>query len=136
MDDATPTELAAADKGALSKLRDEAIKKMGPSLPQRLSQKYSKGPLSMLKRCMESNVRVKVWVRRFAGCKGTVEGFLLAFDKHMNLVLGDAEENFVVCVGYRDNGDGPILRPRQRFFPQVFLRGDNVMIISTSQYRR
>ena len=112
-----------------AKLRDEALKAMGPSLPERLASKYSTGPLSLLRSCMVENARVRIWMRRLAGLKGTVTGYILAFDKHMNIVLSDVDEDFIVCSGY-DEQSRPKLKPRHRHFSQLIIRGDNVVLVA------
>lgn len=47
---------------------------------------YKDGPLSTLKRCFDERSRVRVTVRRIDGVRGTLTGYLIAFDRHMNLV--------------------------------------------------
>ena len=44
------------------------------------------GPLALVQRCREKGVRVRVAVRHCAGVRGEVEGRVLAFDRHINLV--------------------------------------------------
>jgi small nuclear ribonucleoprotein (snRNP)-like protein len=50
------------------------------------------GPLSVLHRAVARRQRVRVLVRYVDGIRGTVTGFLVAFDRHFNLLLRDAEE--------------------------------------------
>lgn len=57
----------------------------------RLEQGY-KGPLAQLKVNMDSQVRVKCYVRKEHGVRGTITGLIEAFDKHWNLVISDATE--------------------------------------------
>lgn len=52
------------------------------------------GPMSLLAKCVEEEKRVKVMVRGVEGIRGHVTGFLVAFDKHWNMALTDAEETF------------------------------------------
>lgn len=52
------------------------------------------GPFQLLKACLESAAPVRVWTRHCVGVRGVCEGLLLAFDKHMNVVLGNVTENY------------------------------------------
>ena len=52
------------------------------------------GPMALLARCVQDQTRVKVMVRGVDRIRGHVVGFLVAFDKHWNLALVDAEETF------------------------------------------
>ena len=44
------------------------------------------GPLSILHNCMSKGLKLKVWTKRHAGFRGICIGYLLAFDKHFNMV--------------------------------------------------
>ena len=46
----------------------------------------TEGPFSILHTCLTKRLRVKVWTRRYKGLRGVLAGYLVAFDKHMNLV--------------------------------------------------
>lgn len=35
---------------------------------------------------MNKGIKLKVWTRRYKGLRGVCVGYLIAFDKHMNLV--------------------------------------------------
>jgi small nuclear ribonucleoprotein (snRNP)-like protein len=50
------------------------------------------GPFSVLHRAVARRQRVRVVVRYVDGIRGTLTGFLVAFDRHFNLLLRDAEE--------------------------------------------
>jgi small nuclear ribonucleoprotein (snRNP)-like protein len=68
----------------------------------------TKGPFSVLCSIFENRQRVRVVVRYVNGIRGTVTGYLVAFDKHMNLILRDADEVYsprVVAATLGDNGD-------------------------------
>ena len=47
---------------------------------------FTEGPFSILHTCLTKRLRVKVWTRRYKGLRGVLAGYLVAFDKHMNLV--------------------------------------------------
>jgi small nuclear ribonucleoprotein (snRNP)-like protein len=54
--------------------------------------KNYKGPYSVLASIFVHRQRVRVVVRYVNGIRGTVTGYLVAFDKHMNMILRDADE--------------------------------------------
>jgi len=47
---------------------------------------YKEGPLSVLRRCVEDHLKVKVWTRNFKYARGICNGYIVAFDLHWNLV--------------------------------------------------
>lgn len=46
----------------------------------------SEGPFSILYTCLTERRKVKVWTRRYKGLRSVLAGYLVAFDKHVNLV--------------------------------------------------
>ena len=44
------------------------------------------GPLSTLQRALTTNLKVTVVIRTFKGVRGECTGYLVAYDKYMNLV--------------------------------------------------
>ena len=48
--------------------------------------KYKEGPLSVLYNSIEKKAKLRVWTRKLKGLRGVCVGYLVAFDKHMNLV--------------------------------------------------
>ncbi|CAM9136525.1 unnamed protein product [Phaeothamnion confervicola] len=56
------------------------------------------GPYSLLTKSLEERHRVRVMIRRVNSVRGTCEGLLLAFDKHMNMVLLDVTERYIAWV--------------------------------------
>lgn len=53
-------------------------------------------------------------------------GRFLAFDRHMNVVLGDTEEFRSIGGGSKKDGDAP--RQERRVLGLVILRGENVRV--------
>ena len=47
---------------------------------------YTEGPHSLLLKCISERRRVRVWTRRYKGLRSVLAGYLVAFDKHMNMV--------------------------------------------------
>lgn len=76
------------------------------------------GPLSVLAKAVSLRLRVCVKIRERHCIRSFVQGRLVAFDKHMNMVLRDAKEVFV---------DGKL---RPRLLPLTLLRGEHVVIVS------
>lgn len=52
----------------------------------------SKGPISLLNKFKINRTRVKIYTRKEHGVRGTVTGFIEAFDKHFNIALVDCVE--------------------------------------------
>jgi len=75
------------------------------------------GPLALLTSFFKQRVRVRVVIRGAAGVRGYCTGYMLAFDKHFNLVLQDVSEVYSRLekrephAQQRDNHiDGRVLR--------------------------
>ena len=75
------------------------------------------GPLSLLRHALRDGARVSVVLRRRHAMGGVASGVLLAFDRHMNLVLGGG----VTVVGA--NGS-------KRETRQMLVRGDSVICVT------
>lgn len=74
--------------------------KFTKNLLKRIEAGYE-GPLGTLKKFMDDRVRVKIYVRKEHGVRGTITGFIEAFDKHWNVAVVDVEEQWrrrKVCV--------------------------------------
>jgi len=120
---------------------------------------FSSGPLSVLRRCMEEGVRVKVWTRGLSEVRGVTSGFVAAFDKHWNMALTDVDEQFTrkrsrkapVLGGDSAGAVGAeakefrvgesvikILQVKKkveicvRHVPQALLRGEHVVMVATT----
>ncbi|XP_014784062.1 U7 snRNA-associated Sm-like protein LSm11 [Octopus bimaculoides] len=52
------------------------------------------GPLSLLRRCVYEKHRVKVWTRSAGYIRGFCQGFIVAYDKHLNMAMIDVDETF------------------------------------------
>ncbi|XP_048575828.1 microtubule-associated protein futsch [Nematostella vectensis] len=59
-------------------------------------QACSVGPMSILYRCVEERLKLRVWTRRYKGLRSVLSGYLIAFDKHMNLALMDVDEVYTL----------------------------------------
>lgn len=102
-------------------------KKSKADLFTRLEQlDQSKGPLSHLKKNVDKVVKVLIRRRRKVPyISRTIEykGTLVLFDKHMNLYLRDVIESFKYQIGGK-------LMKRARHRDRMFIRGDNVILVS------
>lgn len=103
-----------------------------------MSYGEDKGPLAWLAGRAKTRATVRVVTRHRRGIRGVAEGSLIAFDKHMNLVLRDVEERYTVRLMVdkeMPNGSRrrrPVLETRKRSLPNVLLTGRNVVCVSDS----
>lgn len=76
-------------------------------------------------------LRVSLDERVYAKLKGDREvvGRLHAYDQHLNLVLGGAEETVYVSEFDRET-DEQIVRQEKRKLNLVYVRGDTVLLVS------
>ena len=114
--------------------------------------RQARGPMALLKECHHSHVRVLIRRKRRVACLSEqfalVEGQLILFDRHLNLVLYEAKESIQTSqspdhdddVGGGDVQDDkpkleaekekqPLLS-RERFLNRVFIRGDSVVYVT------
>jgi small nuclear ribonucleoprotein (snRNP)-like protein len=95
--------------------------------------------MAVLRKLYETKSRVKVVIRRVKDIRGYCEGDLIAFDRHYNLVLKNAVEHYSINVIPKEGevgfGDPSFrkLEPRQRRCGQLFIKGDNVVLITPVQ---
>lgn len=74
---------------------DEETKKKKTPLFLSLASKYespNSGPLSLLYSIISNRQRARVMVRYVDCVRGTLTGYLIAFDKHFNMILRDVDE--------------------------------------------
>jgi small nuclear ribonucleoprotein (snRNP)-like protein len=96
-----------------------------------IAEKVGIGPYTVLLDCFKRKSRICVTIRRVNSIRGTCVGLLVAFDKHMNIVLLDVVERYTIeqrQVGRSGNMETVEL-PRQRHLKQIFIRGDNVVMV-------
>ena len=68
-------------------------------------QNVDSGPLVVLRRCVALRKQATVWIRRADGIRGKLKGFVKVFDKHLNIVLTDASEEYVATEYVSVPGD-------------------------------
>ncbi|KAL4419355.1 hypothetical protein ABPG77_001582 [Micractinium sp. CCAP 211/92] len=93
------TEAATREKSRLTYVQHKREQQQQRSNPiDAIAERVQAGPLLLLKRCYQQRARVRVLTRHARGVRGSAEGTLVAFDKHLNLVLRDAEERYTVLL--------------------------------------
>eukprot|EP00741_Cyanophora_paradoxa_P012480 tig00020610_g12059.t1 len=73
----------------------------------KIAASFKTGPLSLVRKFFERRVRVKIWVRRMKTVRGTLVGYIRAFDRHLNMVLADVEEEWTVTHWEPEDESGP-----------------------------
>ena len=101
-----------------------------------LAQEHTTGPLSMLHRALTTRKPIQITIRGTQGVRGTIRGKLLAFDKHLNLMVQHATESYSVesTDEYLSMAEREILRrqaiPMERHLEQTLIRGDAIVKVS------
>lgn len=81
----------------------EAFGRAGESAPldddlnviQRMKTSYVNSPLNDLYKCVKDETKIKIWTRNFKEVRGILSGYVIAFDKHWNLILRDVDEVYL-----------------------------------------
>ncbi|XP_023299163.2 U6 snRNA-associated Sm-like protein LSm3 [Lucilia cuprina] len=82
-----------------------------------------KEPLDLIRLSLDEKVYVKMRNER------ELRGRLHAFDQHLNMVLGDAEET-VTTVEIDEETYEEVYKTTKRTIPMLFVRGDGVILVS------
>lgn len=136
------------------------------------------GPLSLLYSILQNRQRIRIMIRYVDCIRGTLTGYLVAFDKHFNMILRDVDEVYggrvtmdAGAVGLasdggggggesateaaaveapsksileaqrrkcypKDGSGGPGPAVKQRYFNQLMVRGDNVVMVWRAEHER
>jgi len=85
-------------------------------------EKYSEGPLSLLKESVKTNNQILVYCRNNRKLLGKIR----AFDRHMNMILETVTEIWTEMI--KGKNKTKKLQNRTRTIPKLFLRGDSVIL--------
>jgi len=69
----------------------------------------SRGPLSRIALFCYTKKRVKVYIRSAVSVRGHCEGYIIAFDKHWNLVMDDVDEVWTRKNKYKSLAIGKVI---------------------------
>jgi len=69
----------------------------------------SLGPLSRIATFCHRKQRVKVYIRSAVSVRGHCEGYIIAFDKHWNLVMDDVDEVWTRKNKYKSLAIGKVI---------------------------
>eukprot|EP00761_Pharyngomonas_kirbyi_P005799 gb/GECH01005805.1/.p1 GENE.gb/GECH01005805.1/~~gb/GECH01005805.1/.p1 ORF type:complete len:198 (+),score=40.51 gb/GECH01005805.1/:1-594(+) len=89
------------------------------NLHQKLTNSFQKGPISLIRECYIDQSRIKVVIRRKHGIRGTCEGIIVAFDKHMNLILKDVKEIYNQVIFTQPSQEFLQNRPQPKSQPSI-----------------
>lgn len=78
--------------------KTEQMKKKIPVFTAMAAQYENSGPLSLLHSIHIEREKVKIMIRYVDCIRGTLTGYLIAFDKHMNMLLRDVDEVYTSRV--------------------------------------
>ncbi|GBO09664.1 hypothetical protein AVEN_52100-1, partial [Araneus ventricosus] len=87
---------------------------------RRMKTAFTHSPLLVIYKCIADNVKIKIWTRNFKEVRGICTGWVIAFDKHWNLILSDVEEVYLkpkkaktpYLLDVKNSEDLPELPPR------------------------
>jgi len=76
-------------------------------------------------------IRLSLDEKIYVKCRGDRElrGLLHAYDQHLNIILGDAEETLTTAVVDEDTNE-ELVTVTKRSIPLLFVRGDAVILIA------
>jgi small nuclear ribonucleoprotein (snRNP)-like protein len=111
-----------------------------------LAADFEKGPFCVLHTAFVKRQRIRVLIRYVNGIRGTLTGYLLAFDKHFNMILRDVDEVYSPCISssnlsnierelrrrqsaVMNNDEKHEWNVRERHMKQMMVRGDNVVLV-------
>lgn len=111
-----------------------------------LAADYETGPFCVLHTAFVKRQRIRVLIRYVNGIRGTLTGYLIAFDKHFNMILKDVNEVYSPCLSSTNlsNVERELRRRqtdiirndqqcewsvRERHMKQMMVRGDNVVMV-------
>jgi small nuclear ribonucleoprotein (snRNP)-like protein len=137
---------------------DETTGKKVKSVPPcfaAMASLHQTGPMSVLYMAFTQRQRICVVIRYVNGIRGTLTGYLIAFDKHMNLILQDVDENYTPRRAINNDGMtntqaelqrrtnamkgdeiGATWSNRQRHLHLIMVRGDNVVLVYRANAER
>lgn len=95
----------------------------------------SRGPLSRIALFCFAKKRVKVYIRSAVSVRGHCEGYIIAFDKHWNLVMDDVDEVWTRKNKYKSLAIGKVIvciLPTNIIHSNVMLK--LVLVILNTEY--
>ncbi|KAJ1650447.1 Sm-like protein lsm3b [Dispira simplex] len=100
----------------------------GPAVPATATHSVEQ-PLDLVRLSLDENVYVKLRGDR------ELRGKLHAFDQHLNMVLGDVEEN-ITNVELHPETKEEVVNTSTRRIDMLFVRGDGVILVSFAESSR
>lgn len=79
-------------------VKTASMKNKIPAFTAMAAQYENSGPISLLHSIFVERQRVRIMIRYVDCIRGTLTGFIIAFDKHMNMILRDVDEIYTSRV--------------------------------------
>lgn len=124
----------SAEHGSSRKQQQQQqLQQQAPAVLGRIADSLKDSPYQLLWRHFHDQTRIRVLIRNVNSLRGTCEGYLKAFDKHMNLLMTDVKEVYTPTPsastrGRRSSQDHGS-KPLKRYLKQLLIRGDNIVLI-------